>query len=171
MGLLPVEWLVAPALIALRIGAIEVGWLPLRVVGLAVGPAGAGLLVWASTLQARLMIHKAAVREDHAHIDCGPFRFIRHPVYAGYLVPLPGSAVASLNVCVLVLWPLSLLGILMQVATEEQVPVERFGKAYERYVRQTGRLVPRFWGQAADTEAAAVGRHGGFKVSQRDRCL
>src|SRR5262249_30501563 len=54
--LLPVEWLLPPALIALRVGEIEAGWLPVRVVGLAVGLAGAVLLVWASLLLGKLMI-------------------------------------------------------------------------------------------------------------------
>src|SRR5687768_13279518 len=53
--LLPVEWLLPPALIALRVGEIEAGWLPVRVVGLAVGLAGAVLLVWASVLLGRFM--------------------------------------------------------------------------------------------------------------------
>src|SRR4029077_5348408 len=48
--LLAVEWLLPPALIVLRVGEIEAGWLPVRVVGLAVGLAGAGLLVWGSVL-------------------------------------------------------------------------------------------------------------------------
>jgi hypothetical protein len=45
--LLPVEWLLPPGLLALRAGEVEAGWLPVRVVGLAVGLAGAVLLVWA----------------------------------------------------------------------------------------------------------------------------
>ena len=148
--LLPVEWLLPPALIALRVGEIEAGWLPVRVVGLAIGLAGAVLLAWASVLLGRLMTHEAAVREDHALIEGGPYRFIRHPVYAGYLALLLGSSVASLNVCLGLLWPVSLLGILIQAASEEQVLGERFGQDYDRYVRRTGRLVPRFWGQAAE---------------------
>ena len=40
----------------------------MRVIGLAVGLAGAVLLVWASVVLGRLMIHEAAVREDHALI-------------------------------------------------------------------------------------------------------
>jgi protein-S-isoprenylcysteine O-methyltransferase Ste14 len=142
--LLPVEWLLPPALIALRIGEIEAGWLPLRVVGLAVGLAGAVLLVWASVLLGRLMIHEAAVREDHALIERGPYRFVRHPVYAGYLALLLGSGVASLNVCLCLVWPVSLLGIVIQASSEEQLLRERFGQEYERYVQRTGRLVPRF---------------------------
>ena len=148
--LLPVEWLLPPALIALRVGEIEAGWLPVQVVGLAVGLAGAVLLVWASVLLGRLLIHEAAVREDHALIESGPYRFVRHPVYAGYLALLLGSGVASLNVCLWLLWPVSLLGIRIQAASEEQLLEERFGQDYERYVRRTGRLVPRFWGQAAE---------------------
>jgi protein-S-isoprenylcysteine O-methyltransferase Ste14 len=171
--LLPVEWVLPPVLIALRIGEIEAGWLSVRVVGLAVGLAGAVLLVWASVLLGRLMIHEAAVREDHALIEGGPYRFVRHPVYAGYLALLLGSGVASLNVWPLLLWPLSLLGILIQAGSEEQLLGQKFGKDYERYVRRTGRLLPRFWGQAAEPDAAAEGgRDPGFlelTVAQRGR--
>jgi protein-S-isoprenylcysteine O-methyltransferase Ste14 len=148
MVLLPVEWLLPPALIALRIGEIEAGWLPLRVVGFGVGLAGAVLLVWASVLLGRLMIHEAAVREDHVLIESGPYRFVRHPVYLGYLALLLGSGVASLNVCLLLIWPVSLLGIPIEAASEEQLLEERFGQDYERYVRRTGWRVPRFRKQA-----------------------
>jgi protein-S-isoprenylcysteine O-methyltransferase Ste14 len=160
--LLPVEWLLPPSLIALRVGEIEADWPPLRVVGLAVGLAGAVLLVWASVLLGRLMIHEAAVREDHALVESGPYRFVRHPVYAGYLALLLRSGVASLNVCLWLLWPVSLLGIRIQAASEEQLLRERFGQEYERYVRRTGRLVPRFWGQDADPDTAADESMGGF---------
>jgi protein-S-isoprenylcysteine O-methyltransferase Ste14 len=147
--LLPVEWLLPPVLIALRIGEIEAGWLPVRCVGLAVGLAGAVLLVWASVLLGRFLIHDAAVREDHTLIASGPYRFVRHPVYAGYLALLLGTGIASLNVGLLLLWPVSLLGILIQAASEEQLLGVRFGQDYERYVGRTGRLVPSFWRQAA----------------------
>ena len=158
--LLPVEWLVPPALIALRVGEIEAGWLPVQVVGLAVGLAGAVLLVWACVLLGRFLMHEAAVREDHALVGNGPYRFVRHPVYAGYLALLLGTGVATLNVWLLLLWPVSLLGILIQAASEEQLLEERFGRDYERYVRRTGRLVPPLWGQAADPDAAPDRRGG-----------
>jgi protein-S-isoprenylcysteine O-methyltransferase Ste14 len=171
--LLPIEWLLPPAVIALRVGEFEAGWLPLRVVGLTIGLAGAVLLVWASVLLGRLMLHEAAVRADHALIETGPYRFVRHPVYTGYLALLLGSGVASLNVCLLLLWPVSLLGILIQAASEEQVLRGRFGQDYERYVGRTGRLVPRFKGQAAEPVASADGgREASFSEftdSQRGR--
>jgi protein-S-isoprenylcysteine O-methyltransferase len=157
MVLLPVEWLLPPLLIALRFSEIEADWLPVRLVGLVIGLAGAALLVWASILLGRFLVHEAAVREDHTLIESGPYRFVRHPVYAGYLALLLGSGVASLNVCLWLLWPISLLGILTQAASEEKLLEERFGQDYKRYVRRTGRLVPRLWGQAAESDAPADG--------------
>lgn len=151
--LLPAEWLLPPALLALRVREIEAGWLPVRVVGLAVGLAGAVLLTWSAVLLGRFMMHEAAVRDDHTLIRSGPYRFIRHPVYAGYLALLLGSGVASLNICLWILWPVSLVGILIQAASEEQLLSERFGPDFDRYVRRTGRLVPRVWRKAADPYA------------------
>src|SRR5262249_44222898 len=101
-------------------------------------------------LLGRLMIHEAAVREDHALIESGPYRLVRHPVYVGYLALLLGSGLASLNVCLWLLWPVSLLGIFIQAAAEEQLLGERFGRDYQRYVQRTGRLFPRFWGRTTE---------------------
>jgi len=155
MALLPVEWLLPPVLIAWRVGEIGAGWLPLRVAGLAVGLTGAVLLVWASVLLGRFLIHEAAIREDHSLVVNGPFRLVRHPVYTGYLALLVGSGVASLNLCVLLLWPISLLGILVQATSEEQLLAARFGQVYACYAGRTGRLVPRFWPRAAERVASS----------------
>jgi protein-S-isoprenylcysteine O-methyltransferase Ste14 len=143
--LLPVEWLLPPALIFLGVGEIPANLFSLRFVGFAVGLAGAVLLVWSFVVLGRFFVHDAAILQDHALITSGPYRFMRHPVYTGYLALLLGSGVASLNLWVLLLWPLSLLGILVQAGSEEQLLGTRFGQDYERYVGQTGQLVPRFW--------------------------
>ncbi len=147
--LLPIEWLLPPALIALRVGEIEADWLPLRVVGLTIGLAGAALLTWACLRLGRFLMHEAAVREDHTLIDSGPYRLVRHPVYTGFLALLLGAGLASLNVGVLLIWPFSLLGILIQAASEEQLLAARFGQDYERYAGRVGRLLPRLWNRAA----------------------
>src|SRR5262245_63648724 len=68
-ALLPIEWIVAPALIAFRVGEIDAVWLPVRLVGLTVGLAGAAVLVWASAVLGRFMMHSAAVAENHALVE------------------------------------------------------------------------------------------------------
>jgi protein-S-isoprenylcysteine O-methyltransferase Ste14 len=94
------------------------------VVGFGVGLAGAALLAWASVLLGRFLMHEAAVREDHDLVVRGPYRLIRHPV--------------------------SLLGILIQGESEEQLLRERFGRQYERYAGRVGRLVPRLRTRATE---------------------
>ena len=81
---------------------------------------------------------------------------------AGYLALLLGGGVAALNVCLWLLWPVSLLGILIQAAAEEQLLGERFGQDYERYVRRTGRLVeyPVYPDGAAEYPDGAADRGG-----------
>jgi len=48
------------------------------------------------------------------------------------------------DVCLWLLWPASLLGMIIQAAAEERLLRERFGLDHKCYVRRTGRLVPRF---------------------------
>jgi protein-S-isoprenylcysteine O-methyltransferase len=148
--LLPIEWLLPPALIALGLGEVEAGWLPLRLVGLAVGLGGATLLVWASVVLGRFLVHEASVFEDHALITRGPYRLVRHPIYSGYLALLLGSGLGALNVAVLLLWPISLVGILVQARSEERLLASKFGEAFRRYAGRTGQLVPRLWAAPAE---------------------
>lgn len=54
-----------PTLIALRIDEIEADRLPVRVVGLSVGLAAAGLLIWSAVVLGRFLMHEAAVREEY----------------------------------------------------------------------------------------------------------
>jgi protein-S-isoprenylcysteine O-methyltransferase Ste14 len=147
--LLPVEWLLPPALLLLGLGEMQAGWIPVRLLGLVVGLSGAAVLVWASACLGRFLVHEAAVFQDHALITSGPYRFVRHPIYSGYLALLLGSALGMLNIWLLLLWPLSLLGILIQAGSEERLLGSKFGQAYRRYAGRTGQLVPRLWGGAS----------------------
>src|SRR4051812_46302932 len=119
--LLPVEWLLPPAFLLLGFGELQAEWLPVRLVGLAVSLCGAIVLVWAALALGKFLVHEATVFQDHNLITSGPYRFVRHPIYAGYLALLLGSGVGMLNVFLLLLWPLSLLGILLQARSEEQL--------------------------------------------------
>jgi hypothetical protein len=65
-----------------------------------------------------------------------------------------------LNIWLLLLWPLSLLGILIQAGSEEQLLGSKFGHAYRRYAGRTGQLIPRLWG-GASTRCCTRPRRGG----------
>ncbi len=146
--MLPIEWLLPPSLILLGFGEIHAGWLAVRLLGFVVGLGGVTVLIWASIALGRFMVHEAAIFQDHVLITSGPYRFVRHPIYSGYLALLLGSGLGMLNVWLLLLWPLSLLGILIQAAAEEQLLKSRFGQVYQCYAGCTGRLVPRLSGRS-----------------------
>ena len=141
--LLPAEWLLPPALVRLGLGEVPTDSPVVRLMGFAAAVSGAVLITWAAVALDRFLVHAAAVLPDHALVTTGPYRFVRHPVYTGYLVLLLGTALGTLNVGLLLLWPVSLAGILVQAASEERVLTERFGDEYRRYAGRTGRLVPR----------------------------
>ena len=155
--LIPVEWVLPPVLIFLGVGELEASWMPLRIVGLVVCLAGAVFLVWAAVWLGRFLVHDAAILEGHILVTGGPYRFVRHPIYTGFLIMLLGAGVAALNGWVLLIWPVSLLGILVQARSEERVLAAKFEQEYARHAAVTGLLVPRFWG-AVEVPEPAPGR-------------
>jgi protein-S-isoprenylcysteine O-methyltransferase Ste14 len=54
-----------------------------------------------------------------------------------------GSALATQNVFLLVLWALYVLGATMQSRVEDGLLAAKFGDGYRRYATRVGRFVPR----------------------------
>ena len=153
--LLPFEWLQPPALIISGFGEVQANWLPVRFLGLALGLGGAALLVCAALALGRFFVHAAAVAADHSLVASGPYRLVRHPVYAGYLALLLGSGLGTLNVCLLLLWPISLAGIWVQAESEERLLMAKLGDDFRRYAARTGRFVPK-WQRAVPGQRATA---------------
>lgn len=76
-------------------------------------------------------------------MTAGPFRLVRHPAYSGDLALWLGAALATVNVVLLVLWPLYVAGAFVETRVEESLLEARFGDAYRRCQRDVGRLAPR----------------------------
>ncbi|MDZ7296111.1 MAG: isoprenylcysteine carboxylmethyltransferase family protein [candidate division KSB1 bacterium] len=76
----------------------------------------------------------------------GPFRFVMHPVYAGVVQFLFGSAVTTLSpVCTLATVGMVAPLLLRRARHEEQLLTEEFGAAYLEYAERMGwrRFVPK----------------------------
>jgi protein-S-isoprenylcysteine O-methyltransferase Ste14 len=92
--------------------------------GAAIAVAGEALRVWAAG-------HLDKGREV---TSSGPYRFIRHPLYAGSTLMGAGLAVASASPIVAALiGGYVLLFITAAIRTEEAFLRSRFGDAYDRY--------------------------------------
>jgi protein-S-isoprenylcysteine O-methyltransferase Ste14 len=74
----------------------------------------------------------------------GPFRFVRHPMYAGGVLLFGVGVALMFNSWILLLWPaISFPVWSFLVRREEAMMAAVFGDEYNRYASQTGRLFPR----------------------------
>jgi len=85
-------------------------------------------------------IETASVRADHAIVEYGVYRFIRHPIYAGDLLLIAGLELA-LN-CWLVLAIIPLVLIVFFRAGSEEAELARRLPGYREYQSRTKRFLP-----------------------------
>jgi protein-S-isoprenylcysteine O-methyltransferase Ste14 len=57
--------------------------------------AGMAFLVWGRRQLGRNWSQTGAVKKDHELVTSGPYRFVRHPMYAGGLLACIGSAIVA----------------------------------------------------------------------------
>jgi protein-S-isoprenylcysteine O-methyltransferase Ste14 len=149
-GSLRLLWLA----IALGIScAIASQWVPSTGIQLPIGIIRAfafafllsGLTIrWASILTlGRLFTVDVAIRQDHALVQHGLYRLVRHPSYSGLLLAFFGLGLVYAN------W-LSLLGLMVpitlavfnRIAKEERALLLALGPPYAAYCARTKRLFP-----------------------------
>jgi len=74
----------------------------------------------------------------------GPFRFVRHPMYAGWINLIAPGVVLLLNGWIYVLWWAALHPLWHALVRREEHTMERyFGDVYRLYAARTGRFLPR----------------------------
>jgi protein-S-isoprenylcysteine O-methyltransferase Ste14 len=88
---------------------------------------------------------RITVKTGHSIVQSGPYRWIRHPLYAGLLIAMAGTAwVFGQWRCVIGV-ALVACAHLIKAVREERLLSTEFGETYLRYRRRTGMLLPRFW--------------------------
>ena len=82
-------------------------------------------------------------RQGHQLVTTGPYKWIRHPLYAvGTLMSLSIALIAS-NWFIAVAVLGGLVMLLIRLPKEEANLIKRFGSDYTNYMQRTGRLIPR----------------------------
>lgn len=114
-----------------------------RLVGVGLGAYAAVFQLWASGALGRFLVPYAAIFEDHQLVTNGPHRFVRHPIYLGNVALFLGSALGTLNLYLLALWPLMTAGCTAHARFEERILRAKFGAAFDEYAGRTGVLVPK----------------------------
>ena len=115
-------------------------------VGLLLVWLGLALSEWARRELGRHYHPVVAIDEAHAVITSGPYRVIRHPIYAGRLLCLVGFGLAMQNgLSVGACFVLPLAGFAARIIVEERALRDATGDDYARYMTTTRRLVPGVW--------------------------
>jgi protein-S-isoprenylcysteine O-methyltransferase len=132
---------------SLRAGVIglfdfpESDWIPM----LAVGLFAVGLAVrwWAIVTLGRFFTVDVVIEKDHELVQRGPFRWVRHPSYAGVLVAFTGWAITLGNWVAmgLVLVPI-FVAFVRRMNVEEDALSRALGEKYREYMTRTNRLIP-----------------------------
>ena len=85
-----------------------------------------------------------AVKEEQKLITSGPYRWIRHPIYTGYIMTYVAGGLIASNL-VLTFIPVTFFSLMLinRIPREEAVMREEFGQAYLDMENRTGRLLPK----------------------------
>ena len=116
----------------------------LQGIGLGLWATGIIVVVWAARVLGRYMSVEG-LTVDHHLVTSGPYRYVRHPVYASFTAIAAGTSLvfrSYLLVGVAVAW---VAATIWWVAAEEKLlgSAQGLGDDYRAYARRTGRFVPR----------------------------
>lgn len=114
--------------------------------GVALSLAGTALRAWAVARLGRWFTLTIQVRPEQPVIESGPFRWIRHPSYAGGDLALLGAGLSAGNwlspICFVLPW---LVAHTYRIRVEERALLDTLGERYRAYQERTWRLVPFVW--------------------------
>lgn len=81
-------------------------------------------------------------RSGNVIVTNGPYRLMRHPVYASVLLILFGLTILTMSILGFVVWVLTFLFYDFIARYEEAVLLSRFGNEYKDYMNHVPRWIP-----------------------------
>jgi protein-S-isoprenylcysteine O-methyltransferase Ste14 len=120
-------------------------WVPF-LVGLVLIWLGIVLRQWAVWTLGRFFTVVVRVTDGQTVVDRGPYRWVRHPSYAGLLLTLVGLGLTLGSwLSVLTLAVLPSAGLVVRIRVEERALLAGLGEPYREYAERRRRLVPGIW--------------------------
>lgn len=119
----------------------------LRWLGLVLGILAVPVVHWVLSTLGRNVTETVLTKECHELVTGGPYRWVRHPLYATGLMLFLALGLMAGSWLVLLATGLAfalLLGFV--IPREELALLAKFGERYQTYMQGTGRLVPRVRG-------------------------
>jgi len=115
-----------------------------RWLGVGVALGGFVLLQWSQQWLGKNWSDAPKLLEGQEMVANGPYHWIRHPIYAAFLLILGSLLLISANWFVGAMWiGMTSLDVASRMNAEEAMMLGQFGERYQAYMRRTGRLFPR----------------------------
>jgi len=114
----------------------------LRYIGLGLGMGGGTLRVAALTALGRQFSGYVTVQENHRLVQTGIYSVIRHPMYLGVLLSMPGFGLVFRSWLTIPILILSAIFVAVRIHQEEKLLQQHFGADFDAYRRRTWRLLP-----------------------------
>ena len=130
----------------LSIGLLAWRFLPdsasLAAAGFAITVLGIGIAIWARFFLGRNWSGVVTIKQDHHLIRRGPYALVRHPIYAGLILAMLGTALTLGELRGLIGLAFALTHWWTKSQIEERFLLEQFGAEYAQYRREVKALIP-----------------------------
>ena len=105
--------------------------------------AGLFIRVWAVSRIGLAFTTVVMAHENQKVVTNGPYRFIRHPAYAGSMLIFIGFGISMGNIIGLALIiAVIFFGYFQRIKVEEHVMLSTIGDEYRKYMEKTKRIIP-----------------------------
>jgi protein-S-isoprenylcysteine O-methyltransferase Ste14 len=117
-----------------------------NILGLFLVAFGFVFATWA-VAENRFFSSMVRIQLDRGHqvCDSGPYRFVRHPGYAGNALPLPGMVMAFSSLWAIIPVAVALVIIVIRTALEDRTLQAELPGYHEYAGRVHYRLLPGIW--------------------------
>ena len=103
--------------------------------------AAVALMLWARRTFGRRSFHLSADPSQGPLVTTGPYRFIRHPIYAAVCLFAWASVLGTPSLFTAVIAAATSIGAVIRILCEERLLRERYPE-YAAYSRRTKRMIP-----------------------------
>jgi protein-S-isoprenylcysteine O-methyltransferase Ste14 len=108
---------------------------------IAIQVAGVLVVVWARLTFGMRSLHVGSNATRGGLVTTGPYRYVRHPIYAGTLVILAGVLVGHHDVAALIAVACVAAALVVRIVAEERAVVRTYPE-YADYAKRTKRIIP-----------------------------
>ena len=104
--------------------------------------AGLAFALWARATLGRNWSGVVTLKEGHELVQCGPYQFVRHPIYTGVLIMSFATALIESRLAGFVGVLLMFASFWIKLDREERLMLKQFPERYAAYKQRVKRLIP-----------------------------